>query len=154
MKEWRLNVCRSVFLPQPKSNQITADILTCHRRGKHTVGVPDGCPAFVHAGSVTPTLELCHHYNTYAFPNCVKSRCLSWKRSDSHRQFGPPVVIDHVQQRVRLPQHVDTDNILKAHTNKKVLRRNQERYSSPKIKNIIKQACRILFSNFQDWPLS
>lgn len=44
----------------------------------------------------------------------------------SHRQFGSPVVIHHVQQWERFPQHINTDNILKAHTKDRVLRTNEE----------------------------
>ena len=36
--------------------------------------------------------------------------------SISHRQFGSPVVIHHVQQWVGFPQHIDTHNIIKAQT--------------------------------------
>lgn len=33
----------------------------------------------------------------------------------SYRQLGSSAVVHHVQQRVRLPDHVNTDNILKPH---------------------------------------
>lgn len=48
--------------------------------------------------------------------------------SESHRQFGSPVVIHHVQQRERFPQHVNTDNIFKAHTRDSALRTNEEQH--------------------------
>jgi len=37
----------------------------------------------------------------------------------SHRQLGPPVVIHHVQQRERFPQHVHADHVIETHAGDK-----------------------------------
>jgi len=68
-------------------------------------------------------------------------------------------VIHHVQQWVRFPQHVNTDNILKAHTKDTALWKNEDKTLRPKLKKKKKQKERkkipgLLFSNFQDGALS